>query len=143
MIETDSGGVLLDKKEISSFSIVDSDDPLSINDYSLNEQENNVPIKENEEKTPKIIVSDEDTEQDAEQGGLNMNEENILDTDKISEKRKTFREKFLEREALGDSWENTIIEKEDKRNKILEDFAQALDKENEILEEFKKDKLGS
>ncbi len=60
----------------------------------------------------------------------------------IPEKAMNFREKFLDRENKCDAWENTIIEKMDRRITKMEEFAGILDKENMVFEDFKSEKLG-
>ena len=66
----------------------------------------------------------------------------VVTDNKINEKFISFREKFLDLEGSGDSFENQIIEKMTRRVEKLKDFADILDKENDFLEEFKKEKLG-
>ena len=66
----------------------------------------------------------------------------VVTDNKINEKFISFREKFLDLEGSGDSFENQIIEKMARRVEKLKDFADILDKENDFLEEFKKEKLG-
>lgn len=68
--------------------------------------------------------------------------ETPVDPNPIPVKAQNFREKFLDRENQADAWENTIIEKMDRRIEKLKSFADVLDGENNYLEDFKAEKLG-
>lgn len=70
------------------------------------------------------------------------NQEVVTTTDPIPVKAQNFREKFLDRETKADAFENTIIEKMDRRIAKLENFAKVLDGENDYLDEFTAEKLG-
>lgn len=104
-----------------------------------------------EEETQGIIIPEEVVNVEVN----TMPEEEILTEDeefvvaevvnpdnKINEKFVSFREKFLDLESKADSFENSIIEKMDRRVAKLKEFAEVLDGENDYLDEFKQEKLG-
>ena len=132
MVKTAEGGTLLSLDEIVSFHVVDDENPLAMIDLPLPN-----PTKDQKEERGEITMA----EQQKKQQPKNISED-LPRVGNLSDKRRSFREKFLDREAQGDNWENEIIEKQDKRIKRLQELAEALDKEDIVISEFIKDKLG-